>query len=124
MGAGKNNKMTKFYTVEVKMTAKTVGSREGFVTFDSYKKEFATIQQVKDHIHDVYGKCSKRQKIYVDEDVSLAVNEGEGVTGAKHVGYVYTMGIVEDANSRGGVNRWYQQDWVEIQEIKATTIII
>jgi len=106
-----------YYEVSVRCTGKTVGDKRqaGFDLLDIYVKTFGTIAEAKAFIKEQYGG-RKKQKMFVDKK--------DGST--QHVGYIYSLGIVEDvSHTRSEDNKpWYQQDWVEVKEIKATTIII
>lgn len=103
---------TTFYEVRVTKTGKAVGRKEDYSTFDIERKEFATINAVKSYLKETYGTC-KREKMYIDShDLHQPI----------HIGYIYSFKN-EDV-SHAPVNRWYQKDWIEVRELKATTIIV
>lgn len=97
------------------MTGKTVGSKDDFSVFNQDRRTFASLDEVKKYLNEQYGDKTK-EKIYRDG------NDGEAV----HVGYIYRLGIVRDySHAESDDNKpWYQQDWVEVSEIKATPIVI
>ena len=100
----------KYYEVHRTLTCKAIGSKAGFYTYDKTTDKFKTIAEVKQFLKDTYGKC-KKQKIYND-----------GITGeAKHVGYIYCYNTPKVSYDDQPKNN---QDWTEVKEIKATTIII
>ena len=103
--------MSKFYEVEVHSTAKTVGSKdESWQRYDDRTEQFATLDGVKQWLDNAYNKTS-RQKMYRD------TKDGA----VQHVGYIYKLG---KQPGYGSDPDYYQQDWVEVKEIKAKTILI
>ena len=102
--------MNKYYEVSVLHTGKPVGSKEDYTTFDDSEKTFFTIKEVKEHLSVTYSKC-KRVKMFVDTK--------DGKT--KHTGYIYCF---KNNDISHDSKMWYQQDWVSINEIQSTPIII
>lgn len=102
--------MSKYYEVLVSQTCKAIGSKENYYLWNKETKKFHTVKEIKDFLKEQYGKC-KRKKIYND-----------GITGEpKHVGYTYhynTPKVSHDDQPKNNI------DWVTMQEIKATPIII
>lgn len=105
--------MNKYYEVLVESTGKAVGDKNAsWEVFNHQKKQFATIAEVKKWLKDNYEGKSKN-KIYIDD------KNGN----AQHIGYIYKLGITWDVSHNNG-NKWYQQDWITISEIKSTPIIV
>lgn len=102
--------MKNYYEAQRTRTCKAVGSKDGYYSWDKETKRFATIQEAKAFLKEEYGTC-KRSKIYND-----------GIDGSpKHVGYMYHYNTGKVSYDDTAKNN---QDWVEVKEIKATTIII
>ena len=101
----------KYYEVLVDLTGKTIGGKDGFTKYDTIKEYFKTLQEAKQYIKNTYGS-KRRVKMYIDD------KDGK----AKHIGYIYTMGINQDISHIS--NKWYEQHWVSVKEVKKTTIII
>lgn len=106
--------MKKYYEVHVEQTSKAIGSKEtagrGYRCFHRQTEKFGTLDEVKTFLKRTYGK-SKREKMYQD------TKDGEAI----HIGYIYKFKSHDYCyDSRP----WYQQDWVEVREIKSTTIIV
>lgn len=108
--------MKKYYEVHVRMTGKAIGSKEamghGYSGFGREKEQFETLAEVKTYLKEKYGS-HRREKMFVDGNDS----HSSGFTPI-HVGYIYKF------KNSDHENKWYQQDWVEVKEIKATTIIV
>jgi hypothetical protein len=102
--------MNKYYEVHRERTCKAIGSKDHHYIWDGEKKQFSTIADVKEFLKDEYGTC-KRTKMYRDN------KDGS----SKHVGYIYHYNTPKVSYDDQAKNN---QDWVEVLEIKATTIII
>ena len=106
--------MNKFYEVLVTKTGKAINSKkpagEGWETFDRITKRFKTTKETKEWLHEEYGNC-KRKKIYVD-----TIDEK-----AKHIGYIYCF---KNRDISHNSESWYQQDWIDIEEMRATRILV
>ena len=108
----------KYYTVHVTQTGKALGSKapagEGYSIFNEEEKRFFSLDACKSFLREAYGK-NKRVKMYRD------MPDGS----AKHTGYIYSFRNEDLSHARSDDNKpWYQQDWVEVREVEATTIII
>lgn len=96
------------FEVTVDKTAKSMGnSSEMWRRFDNERREFETIEQVKEYLEQYKGH--KRTKIYRDPN-------------AEHVGYIYHF--KNSDVSHAPVESWYQQDWVEISDLSRKPVII
>jgi len=102
--------MSKYYEVQRTRTCKAIGSKQGYYQWDKQTKKFHTIKEIKDFLKKEYGNC-KRDKIYIDDKDD----------NAKHVGYIYCYNTLKASYDDNAKNN---QDWVNVYEIKATTIII
>ena len=103
--------MTTYYEVEVTKTSKPVGnSQDNFTIFDKQTKQFASIKEVKEWLKEEYPTC-KKVKMYNDDKNGIS----------HHCGYIYCF---KNSDISHNSEMWYQQDWVSVKEIKATTIII
>ncbi len=100
----------KYYEVQRDLTCKSIGSKELYGRYDQQIDKFATIKEVKSFLKEHYYRC-KKVKIYRDtkkED-------------HKHTGYIYRYRTPKYSyDDTPKIN----EDWVEVKEIKATTIII
>ena len=105
--------MTKYYEVLVTMTGKTIGDKspkgEGYAIFHQETKRFITIRQAREWIQAEYNN-KKKEKMYVD-------GKNEQV---QQIGWIYCF---KNSDMSHNSKPWYQQDWIEIKEIKATTIL-
>lgn len=100
----------KYYEVQIDKTCKPIGSKTGFYQYDKETLQFPSIADVKAFLKEQYGTC-KKVKIYND-----------GITGeVKHVGYIYCYNTPKCSYDDTAKNN---QDWTEVKEINATTIII
>jgi hypothetical protein len=93
-----------YFEVDIVMTAKPIGSKEPYHMFDHKTMSFQTMAEVKKFLKDRYGK-SKRQPMYVDKKAG----------GSEKVGYVF--GFNNADWSHAPVEKWHQQDWVNIAEL-------
>jgi hypothetical protein len=95
------------------MTAKGIGNipDNDWQTFDHDSHSFATREEVNQFLADEYGKC-KRSKMYRDG------KDGKPI----QVGYIYHF--KNNDISHLPVEKWYQQDWVEITEVGEETILV
>lgn len=106
--------MKTYYTIEITSTAKGRGrNSDEYQIFDRQTEHFSTLEAVKLRLKEKYGDC-KRQKIYRDSN--------NPHTSPKHVGWVYCFN--NDDISHIPVQKWHQQDWVEIWANKATIVIV
>lgn len=111
----------KYYEVHRTQTCKAVFSPEPYYYYNKDVQRFNTVADVKKWLRSEYGTC-KRSKIYRDvAEVTLVVNEDEGVTGAKHVGYVYKYNSPKASYDDTPKNN---EDWIEVREINATIVIV
>jgi len=99
------------YEIRITKTARPTGRRGDWSTFDNERKEFRRKQEVINFLKENYGK-SRRQKMYVD------TKKGE----TKQVGWIYKMGVQRDW-SHNDPSRWYQQDWVSVNQIRRRSFI-
>ncbi len=99
-----------YYEVKVTKTMKPMGRTErGYETFDRNRESFDTLGQVRQYLEDTYNTC-KRVKMYRD------LPDGE----AEHIGWIYCFKNSEA--DHGKYHYWWQQDWVDVIHIQATTI--
>ncbi|MBU2572339.1 MAG: hypothetical protein KJ725_20360 [Gammaproteobacteria bacterium] len=100
-----------YYKITIDKTSKPMGRKEGqgegYNRFHQEVKTCEELKEAKEYLKEKYGKC-KRVKIYQDPE-------------AKHIGYIYCFKSEEYSN--GQTDRWYQQDWIVITEVKETIII-
>ncbi len=102
----------KYYKINVTCTGKPMGrTEEDYSCFDTFNKVFKTLELLKDWLKEQYGKC-KRVKMYVDEE-----NNKTSCTG-------YIFCFRNGDISHIPVQKWYQQDWVEISHIVENTIAL
>ena len=92
----------KFYRVIVNKTAKTPYKKEDYQMFDSEKKEFETLDEVKEYLSQYKGL--KREKMYIDTKNGTS----------KHVGCIYTF---RNSDISHNSEEWLERDWVEVQEV-------
>ena len=110
--------MSKYYEVLIDKTSKAVANnsdkwQKGWQCWDQERKVFKTVKEVKEFLRDEYGHCkSAPDKMYRDLDSEEA----------KHVGYIYKLGIVPPSNYDEISS--YERHWVEVSELKSKSIII
>ena|SRR5258708_35617139 len=101
----------KYYEVLTTNTAKPIGrTDESYTIFDVQKKQFASLPEVSKYLAETYGDC-KRQTMFIDTKQGIA----------KQAGWVYCF---KNNDISHNSKPWYQQDWVEVREIKAKTILV
>jgi len=102
-----------YFQVSITRTSKNAGSKEprgkGWSTFDREEKKFTTLDEVKAFLKEEYGKC-KREKIYRDDSEA-----------GHHVGYCYHFRNKDWSHNSP---EWYQQDWVEVNEMTGRLLIV
>jgi len=103
--------MTKYFEVLITKTSKAIGSREGYQIFDNQTETFKTINEIKEWLKETYKNC-KRVKMYQDNKN----NE------SRQTGWIYCFKNADWSHSP--VENWWQQDWIEVREIKAKNILI
>jgi len=87
-------KMNTYYKVFISRSSKNVGSKEGYTVFDKQK----------------YGNF-KKVKMYQDGKNNEAI----------HCGWIYCF---KDYVWEDGKKLWFwEQDWIEIKEVKETIIL-
>jgi hypothetical protein len=96
----------KFYELTITRTCKPYGTREEYYTYDRETIRFQTIDKVKEYLKIIYGNC-KKERIYRDTE-----------DGVEHIGFVYCF--IE----RALTPYYWEQHWVDIEEMTATPIII
>ena len=96
----------------VESTGKAVGDKNTSWQVFDYKKTICDNRRNQEWLKDNYEGKSK-DKIYIDD------KNGN----AQHIGYIYKLGINWDV-SHNTDDKWYQQDWITISEIKSTPIIV
>jgi len=103
--------MKTYYTIEISSTGKKRGrNSEEYQVFDRQTEHFTTLEAVKQRLIEKYRDC-KREKIYRD------IN-GEAV----QIGWIYCFNNAD--MSHVPVQKWHQQDWVEVWKNEATSIIV
>lgn len=102
--------MNTYYKVFIGRSSKNVGSKEGYTVFDKQEESFSTVKEAKNWILDKYGSF-KKVKMYRDGKNNEAI----------HIGWIYCF---KDYTWEDGKKLWFwEQDWIEIKEVKETTII-
>lgn len=101
-----------YYEVTVAKTSKPRGNTQAsYQVFDEERFEFDSIPGVREWLTKTYRTC-KRVKIFRD------LPDGQ----AEQVGWVYCF--KNEDRSHWPVAKWWQQDWVEVRQIKASPILI
>ena len=101
---------TTYYQVKVTCTGKGYGKDSKYTIFDQLNKQFATLGEVRDYITETYGNC-KRQKIHRDNPDGQPYESG--------ILFCFNNGDM----SHLPVQKWRQQDWVEIIRTTETILI-
>lgn len=105
--------MKTYYTIEITSTAKSRGrNSKEYHIFDRQTEHFTTLEAVELRLKEKYGNC-KRQKIFRDLK--------KGLEEPLHIGWVYCFN--NDDISHVPVQKWHQQDWVEVWKNEATVVI-
>ncbi len=110
--------MTVNYKVTITETGKPMGRPKkeagyqdgNYHIFNEETEHFRTLKEARAFIAERYGKC-KRDKTYNDKP------NGEAI----HTGFVYCF--KNEDISHSPVDKWYQQDWVNIYKMKSEPII-
>jgi hypothetical protein len=101
-----------YFEVQITKTGKPMGnSQHPYRIFDEERQKFGSIQAVKDWLKEHYGNC-KRVKMFRD------LPQGQ----TRQIGWVYCFKNADWSHTP--IEQWWQQDWIEIQRIKATPIVI
>ncbi len=85
-------------------TGKEYGKSKDYRIFDNDRKVFVSLKDAKQWLKENYGNC-KKQKMFID------LKSGE----TKQSGYIYSFHNSDLSHSP--VEKWLQQDWVEIREV-------
>ncbi len=99
-----------YYKVSITMTGRSYKADDEYRTFDQQSKCFQTLEEAQSYVAEKYGNC-KRVKIYRDQ------TNGE----ALHIGWIYCFN--NNDISHVPVDKWRQQDLVEITQVVETPIV-
>ena len=97
------------YEIHITSTAKSYRPDDDYRIVDQRRLVVDSIEDAREQLQDLYGTC-KRVPMY--EDRANADPE--------HVGWVYCFN--NDANVRGELQKWRQQDWVRVQRLLGETV--
>jgi len=100
----------KYYEVHRDRTCKAIGKNSDWYKWDKDTNEFGTVANVKKFLREEYGSC-KRSKMYRDG------KDNEPL----HIGFIYHYNTPKCSYDDQPKNN---QDWVEVREITAETIIV
>lgn len=101
---------TNYVEVHITCTGKSRGRNdEEYSTFDRETKQFATIEAAKQYLKEKYGNC-KRVPMYIDT-----------AGAAEQLGWIYCFN--NNDISHVPVEKWHQQDWVEIRKISSIAVV-
>ncbi len=105
--------MIKYFKVFIDKTSKNRGNnKEGYSIFDRETETFKTVREVKKWLKERYSG-NKRVKLYRDD------KNGESY----QAGWIYCFKNGCFDRNEGEVN-WYQQDWVEVREVKEKMVLL
>jgi len=96
-----------YYKVSIIETGCSYAPKGEYQRFNRITKSFATLDEARQFITDKYGKC-KRVKMYQDD------KNGK----AKPVGWIYCFNNENSCHTP--VEKWRQQDWVQLLEVEET----
>ena len=99
------------YQIKITMTGRSYKTKDEYATFDTKDVNCRTFAEVKEYLDKEYGTC-KRVKMFRDY-------VGE-YPRTNHVGWIYCFNNSDISHSP--VEKWRQQDWVEVVELKHRTI--
>ena len=98
-----------YYQLLITHTAKPIGGRGDFETFDNTAKDFCSKVEALKYLDNTYGEV-KKVKAYID-----------GRSGkSKHIGWIYCF---RNSDISHDSKEWTQQDWVELRKITSNLII-
>lgn len=97
--------MKTIYEIQIACTGKSYSSTDEYRIFDNMTERFDTLDAAKQFIADRYGKC-KRIKMYRDNSYGESYQSG----------WVYCFNA--DDISHLPIQKWRQQDWVQIVELQ------
>jgi hypothetical protein len=102
----------KYYEVHRTQTCKAIGTRseagQGYQAWNKERKQFGTMAEAKKWLGDEYGNC-KRVNMYRDRI------DGTSEICGKRYCYNTPKCSYDDSPK-------HNQDWIEVREIKATTL--
>jgi len=90
--------------LHIEKTGKGYGRNDRWVCFDLERKPFPSLKEAKVWLKETYGKA-KRSPLYIDTP-----------EGTKKVGWV--IGFRNGDLSHSPVQKWIQQDWITVTEIR------
>ena len=100
----------KYYELHISETSKPIGSKDNYSMFNKETKYFDSIKDIQAYLKETYGG-HKKEKMYIDD------KNGK----PKQSGWIYCYRNKDWSHNS---ESWLQQDWIEIREIHAETIII
>lgn len=92
------------YEIHITSTAKSYRPDDDYRVFDEQRLITHSIDEVREKLRELYNDC-KRVPMYVDG------KDRE----PKQVGWVYCFN--NDENVRGELQKWRQQDWVQVVKL-------
>ncbi len=101
--------MKTYYDVSITKTGKTYGHGE-YNIFDQHTETLATLKEAMDYLKEKYGNC-KRVKLYRDDPSSEPYQSG----------WIYCFNNSDMSHSP--VEKWHQQDWVEVNQVESTIVL-
>ena len=103
----------KYYEILLQQCARHAGNNQEWETFNHETKKFGELKEVRVWLKENYGNNKTKTKMYSDD------KNGK----PQHCGYIYSSKGT-DRGENGKPYHFFQQDWVEIRECKAKTIIV
>jgi hypothetical protein len=101
-----------YYEVLITMQGKSIDGDDDYTGIGQERKVFPDKAKVLEFLQETYGEAEK-QEMYADN------KDPEKI---KQVGWIYCF---ENSDwSHNPVNRWYQQDWVEVHEVTSTVVTL
>jgi len=102
------------YQIIIDKTAKRAGNKDHFTRYDREVKEVKTIEDVENYLfgnaHNGYNKKT-RIPMYKDNE-------------AVKVGYIYRYKASECSRETGKWETFFYQDWVEVNELQKTSVLL
>ena len=108
----------KYFEVIISKLSKRAGNKDEYQIYDKEAEKFATLREVKEYLKGnikfgVDYRGHKRVKMYTDD------KDGN----SKQIGYIYSW-KEKGATQSDYQNTYYEQHWIEVRELKATTVLV
>jgi len=103
--------MIKYFKVLIDETSKPMGNnQEDYRTFNQTSETFKSVKEAKNWLKDKYQNVKKVKMLRDKKDKS-----------SYQTGWIYCF---KNKDWSHNSESWFQQDWVELREVKEKTVLI